>query len=77
MVQFLGSIAIPTLVIAGHEDAIIPYRRSADVARLIPGATLITYEDTGHVPHEERPEMFIADVRAFLARKDVRRATRP
>lgn len=53
-------------MIAGHEDAVIPYRCSVDVARQVRGATMITYEATGHVPHEERPERFLADVRAFL-----------
>jgi pimeloyl-ACP methyl ester carboxylesterase len=65
--ELLTTVRVPVLVIAGRQDAIIPYRSSVDVARHLPDAVLLTYEDTGHVPHEEHPEMFVTDVEAFLA----------
>jgi pimeloyl-ACP methyl ester carboxylesterase len=75
--ELLGAVRVPTLVVAGRQDAVIPYRFSVDVARRVAGAVLITYENTGHVPHEERPDRFLADVRAFLVRAGVTPAERP
>lgn len=66
--DLLAGLELPTLVIAGREDVVIPYRYSVEVARLVTGATMIPYEQTGHVPHEERPARFVSDVEAFLAK---------
>ncbi|MDH6348366.1 MULTISPECIES: alpha/beta hydrolase [Brevibacillus] len=41
-------IAVPTLVIHGTEDPIIPYPHGVALAQAIPGAVLLTLEGTGH-----------------------------
>lgn len=38
----------------------------ARYATAIPGATLVVYPATGHLPQEEVPDQSAADVRAFL-----------
>ena len=62
----LGEIRQPTLVIAGRNDRIVDYESIVKTARMIPGARLETYPETGHIPHEERPDTFVRDVERFL-----------
>ncbi|WP_106769707.1 alpha/beta fold hydrolase [Paenibacillus faecalis] len=54
--SYLGrtaEIAVPTLVVHGTDDPIIPYEHGVHLANVIPGATLITLEGVGHeIPPE-------------------------
>jgi 3-oxoadipate enol-lactonase len=52
----LGSITAPTLVIHGTADDMIRYSNGELVAKLIPGATLHTFPDVGHLFWWERPD---------------------
>ena len=45
----LSKITVPTLVIAGSEDQLIPRDESETMARLIPGAKLVTIPEAGHL----------------------------
>ncbi|MDF1542718.1 MAG: alpha/beta hydrolase [Anaerosomatales bacterium] len=65
----LDSIECPVLVVAGTEDGTVPYADSARVAEVL-GARLATFEDTGHIPHEERPERFATELFRFLDELD-------
>jgi pimeloyl-ACP methyl ester carboxylesterase len=63
----LARIAAPTLLCWGAHDRLAP-RVCADAwAAAIPGATLATFERSGHVPHLEEPEAVAAAVTAFCA----------
>jgi pimeloyl-ACP methyl ester carboxylesterase len=44
----LGEIAVPTLVLAGELDQVVPLASTRLVAERIPGATLITDPECGH-----------------------------
>jgi pimeloyl-ACP methyl ester carboxylesterase len=44
----LGSLSVATLVIHGTEDPVVPYGNALALAREIPGAELLTLEQTGH-----------------------------
>ena len=44
----LGSLNIPTLVIHGSHDPLIPVECAADMASIIPGAQLLIIEGLGH-----------------------------
>lgn len=66
----LARIAVPTLILWGEEDLVIPVAQAAMMEKAIPGATLIRYAGVGHVPQEEEPAMTAADVKAFLATLD-------
>jgi 3-oxoadipate enol-lactonase len=63
----LASVAVPTLVLHGDSDDLIPLPAAAHLAANIPGATLKVYPGTGHMPQLERHEEFLADLRGFLA----------
>ncbi len=60
------AIRVPTLVMVGALDQVIPAERGAGFALGIPGARLITYADGGHVPMEQLPDRTAKDLRAFL-----------
>lgn len=66
----LRSIRVPTLVMHGEQDALIPLEDGKGFAGAIPGARLITYPGVGHVPMEQIPDKSAADLRRFLTGLD-------
>jgi proline-specific peptidase len=63
----LGEIKVPTLVMAGREDFIYPPEHEEKLAAAIPNAHLVFIERAGHNPHDEQPADTIKAVRNFLA----------
>lgn len=61
------AIRIPTLVMTGEKDLVIPADHARGFASAIPGAKLIVYPEGGHVPMEQFPDQTAADLRAWLA----------
>ena len=63
----LGELAsIPTLVITGDDDRVVPMSVSRTVAENIPGSRYVELSACGHVPQEECPATFFAEVQSFL-----------
>jgi len=65
--QDLGSLRLPVLIANGDQDAMVPTALSRDMARRIPGAQLIIYDDAGHGGIFQYHADFISDALAFLA----------
>jgi proline iminopeptidase len=63
----LGEIRVPTLVLAGHDDFLFPPESQALLAAGIPGAQLRIIERAGHNPQAERTAETLAAVGDFLA----------
>jgi pimeloyl-ACP methyl ester carboxylesterase len=63
----LSAIHVPTLVMVGQDDRLIPAADGEKFHKAIPGATLILYPAVGHVPMEQIPERSAADLEAWLA----------
>ena len=63
----LSQLRVPTLVITGDDDRIVPTQQSIRLAGEIPGAKLVVIPECGHIPQEERPEAFVWAVSDFLA----------
>ncbi|MFJ4209616.1 alpha/beta fold hydrolase [Paenarthrobacter sp. NPDC089675] len=61
-----GRISVPTLIIRGAHDHLVPRSHQEALAQRIPGAVLRTYEDTGHLVLWECPERVAEDVRDFV-----------
>jgi 2-succinyl-6-hydroxy-2,4-cyclohexadiene-1-carboxylate synthase len=65
MIGHLAEIAVPTLLIAGALDAAyVGHGRQMELE--LPRARLVVVPDAGHTVHLERPELFAAEVSAFL-----------
>lgn len=62
----LGGITIPTLVVWGGDDPIVPLADGKDYAAKIPGAKLVIVPKCGHAASIERPEEFLKAVEPFL-----------
>jgi pimeloyl-ACP methyl ester carboxylesterase len=62
----LDEIQMPTLVITGDDDRIVPTEESIRLARELPRAELIVVPECGHVPHEECPDAFLEGTLRFL-----------
>ena len=62
-----GDIAVPTLLLWGRHDTIVPLDIGERLHRAIPGSRLVVIDDAGHLPHEERPEPVLRELEKFLA----------
>ncbi|HTE80270.1 MAG TPA: alpha/beta hydrolase, partial [Reyranella sp.] len=47
-VELLKTIKVPTLVLHGEDDPLLPVEGGRDVARLVPGAEIETWPGWGH-----------------------------
>jgi len=63
----LSRIHVPTLVMFGQDDRLIPAADGERFHKAIPGATLILYPGVGHVPMEQIPQRSANDLKAWLA----------
>ena len=63
----LTEIEIPTLVVWGLNDQVVPVEAAIGYHRLIPDSRLELFERTGHVPQMERPARFNPLLDEFLA----------
>ncbi len=64
---WLGQIQVPTLVVAGLDDTIIPPAESEALAKAIPGARLELIPRAGHLVAFERADAFNNAMSAWLA----------
>lgn len=64
----LATITVPTLVIHGAQDQLIPPAEAERTAAAIPNAQLALIAGAGHLPNLEQPDAFNTIVREFLAR---------
>lgn len=64
----LGAITVPTLVIHGRLDRIVPCSAGMAAAAAIPNAELVVIEGAGHVPTLTAPEQVVAAIEAWAER---------
>ena len=62
----LKKLALPTAVLHGKHDAVLPLAHGEDLAKKIPGAKLTVFAESGHAPHLEEPEAFNAALEKLL-----------
>ena len=63
----IRGLRVPTLVLWGELDRLIPPHHAERFHRDIPGSRLVVFPGLGHTPHEEDPAETVRAVRAFLA----------
>lgn len=66
---WLRSLGVPALVLAGRYDPITPFEESGEaLTDSIPGASLVTFDQSGHFPFMEEPEKFASAVIEWMER---------
>lgn len=63
----LGELTVPTLVITGDDDRVVPTAQSVRLAGELPDASLTVISACGHVAQEECPGETLAAIDAYLA----------
>jgi pimeloyl-ACP methyl ester carboxylesterase len=63
----LPEVKVPTLIVWGEKDSIIPVRDADEYERLIDDSRKVVMRDTGHIPMAERPTAFNDVLVEFLA----------
>ena len=57
---------VPTLLIWGEHDRMIPVSHGRAAHEAMPGSRCIVYEDAGHFPHRDHPWRFASDLLEFI-----------
>lgn len=65
----VSKLIMPTLVIWGASDQLIPVNNAYKFQRDLPADTLAILQNVGHVPMEETPELVIPLVKKFIKYK--------
>jgi pimeloyl-ACP methyl ester carboxylesterase len=58
--------AVPSLLVWGERDPIIPVRHGVRAQKLMPGSRLQLFESAGHFPHLDEPYRFARTLRDFV-----------
>ncbi|MEV4951795.1 alpha/beta fold hydrolase [Paenarthrobacter nitroguajacolicus] len=61
-----GTISVPTLILWGAHDHLVPRQHQETLRERIPGSRLKIYKQTGHLVLWECPERVAEDVKVFL-----------
>ncbi len=70
LIDRLGEINVPTLLISGRSDQVTP-EVVETMRRGIPGSKWVVFEDSSHMPHLEEPGKFVQVLGDFLKRVEV------
>ena len=62
--------AVPTLIVWGDRDPVIPARHAIRAHELMPASRLRVFEGAGHFPHQDEPVGFADEVADFVATTD-------
>jgi len=63
----LGKITVPTLILWGAHDQLIPVTAGQKMNSLIKASKLVIFETCGHLPQEEMPARTIDEMTRFIA----------
>ncbi len=65
--EVISQLSVPTLIVWGEQDEMIPLSVGRNLHRLIPGSKLEVISQCGHLPELEKPEELVQCVLEFLA----------
>lgn len=66
VVRSADRLAMPTLVVWGRQDRLVPLATVERATRALPDARLVVIDRCGHMPIIEAPEETLAAIRSFL-----------
>ena len=62
----IRQVGVPTLILWGGRDRLIPPEYGARFKRDIAGSSIVVFDDLGHVPQEEDAARTVAAARPFI-----------
>ncbi len=62
----IATLKVPTLILWGGQDRLIPPQFGQQFAADIQGSKLVVFDQLGHVPHEEDPDATVIPFKVFL-----------
>lgn len=65
--SLLRRVRVPTRILWGREDRVIPLNCGELYQQAIPSSELVVIDRCGHMPHIERPAEFVRQALAFLS----------
>ncbi|MEX1165920.1 MAG: alpha/beta fold hydrolase [Hydrogenophaga sp.] len=68
--RLLGQLQMPTLILHGRQDVVLPAKHSEKAHALVPGSELQIWDDCGHTPQLERPTAFNTCLIALVKRAE-------
>ena len=68
--QRLHDVSVPSLVIWGENDNVIPIKYASDFVSSLRDCKYIKMENCGHTPYTEDPRRFVDNVVGFIDHKD-------
>jgi len=66
LAKWLHRISVPTLLVYGENDGLVPPRFGEAYRDAIPGSRLLVLKGAGHAPFDEQKDAFLAAFRAFI-----------
>jgi pimeloyl-ACP methyl ester carboxylesterase len=71
LAKWLHRIKLPTLLVWGADDRLLPPAHASAWQKLVAGAQLVVIPDCGHLPHVERPADVVGALETFFDRMRV------
>jgi pimeloyl-ACP methyl ester carboxylesterase len=62
----IRTLVLPTLILWGGRDRLIPLQSAEQFARDVPGSRLVVFDDLGHLPHQEDAQRTVRELQRFL-----------
>jgi pimeloyl-ACP methyl ester carboxylesterase len=69
LAKWLHRIAVPTLIVWGANDRVLPLAYARAWQNLVAAKTVATIANCGHLPHIERRDPFVVALKSFLDQK--------
>lgn len=66
---YARNVRVPTLILVGKEDRVVPAEQGIELANIIPNAELVVLENSGHVPTLEEREETLGIILDWLREK--------
>ena len=63
----LPKLQMPTLILWGIEDRLLPYTQAKEASALVHDGSLELISNCGHLPHVEQFKRFVSTFREFLS----------
>ena len=63
----IGTLEVPVLILHGRNDGFVAFSGAEAAVDLYPDARLVPFDASGHAPHLEERDAYLAELRTFLS----------